>query len=50
VSDPRHCLRRTEGNELADRMAMLAVQRKERELRLYREEMDISKLLKMRAG
>ena len=40
----------TEGNELADRMAMLAVQRKEKKLRLYREEMDIPKLLKMRAG
>ena len=40
----------TEGNELADRMAMLAVQRKEKELRLYREEMDIPTLLKMRAG
>ena len=40
----------TEGNELADRMAMLAVQRKEKKLRLYREEMDIPTLLKMRAG
>ena len=40
----------TEGNELADRMAMLAVQRKEKELRLYRETMDIPTLLKMRAG
>jgi len=40
----------TEGNELADRMAMLAVQRKEKELRLYREEMDIPTLLKLRAG
>jgi ribonuclease HI len=40
----------TEGNELADRMAMLAIQRKERELRLYRETMDIQTLLKMRAG
>ena len=40
----------TEGNELADRMAMLAVQRKEKELRLYQETTDIPTLLKMRAG
>jgi ribonuclease HI len=40
----------TEGNELADRMAMLAVQSKEKELRLYQETMDIPTLLKMRAG
>ncbi len=40
----------TEGNELADRMAMLAVQRKEKKLRLYRETLDIPALLKMRAG
>jgi ribonuclease HI len=40
----------TEGNELADRMAMLAVQRKEKNLRLYQETTDISTLLKMRAG
>jgi len=40
----------TEGNELADRMAMLAAQSKERELRLYQETMDIRTLLKMRAG
>jgi ribonuclease HI len=40
----------TEGNELADRMAMLAVQRKEKKLRLYQEEIDIPTLLKMRAG
>ena len=40
----------TEGNELADRMAMLAVQRKEKKLRLYEETMDIPTLLKMRAG
>ena len=39
-----------EGNELADRMAMLAVQSKQRDLRLYRETMDIPTLLKMRAG
>jgi len=40
----------TEGNELADRMAMLAVQRKEKELRLYEDNRDIPTLLKMRAG
>jgi ribonuclease HI len=40
----------TEGNELADRMAMLGAQRKEKKLRLYRETMDIPTLLKMRAG
>jgi hypothetical protein len=31
-------------------MAMLGAQRKEKKLRLYREEMDILALLKMRAG
>ena len=40
----------TEGNELADRMAMLGAQRKEVELRSYQEEIDIPTLLKMRAG
>jgi ribonuclease HI len=40
----------TEGNELADRMAMLAVQRKEKGLRLYQETTDIPTLLKLRAG
>jgi ribonuclease HI len=40
----------TEGNELADRMAMLAVQNKEKKLRLYRDTMDIPTLLKMQAG
>jgi ribonuclease HI len=40
----------TEGNELADRMAMLGAQSKEKELRLYQEKMDIPTLLKMRAG
>ena len=40
----------TEGNELADRMAMLGAQRKEKELRRYQEEMDITTLLKLRAG
>jgi ribonuclease HI len=40
----------TEGNELADRMAMLGVQRREEELRPYQEKIDIPTLLKMRAG
>jgi ribonuclease HI len=40
----------TEGNELADRMAMLAVQSKEKELRLFQETMDVPTLLRMRAG
>ena len=37
----------TEGNELADRMAMFAVQRKERTLRLYQDKIDIPTLLKL---
>jgi ribonuclease HI len=40
----------TEGNELADRMAMLGAQCKEKELRLYGDEMDIRMILKMRPG
>ena len=40
----------TEGNELADRMAMLGAQKKTKELRLYRGDMDIPTLLKLRAG
>lgn len=40
----------TEGNELADRMAMLGAQRREKELRLFEDEMNIPKLLKLRAG
>lgn len=40
----------TEGNELADRMAMLGAQSKEKELRLYQETMDVPTLLKMRSG
>jgi len=40
----------TEGNELADRMAMLAVQTREPELRLYAEVIDIPAILRMRAG
>ena len=39
----------TEGNEIADRMAMLGAQRKEEELRPYQETIDIPALLKMRA-
>jgi ribonuclease HI len=40
----------TEGNELADRMAMLATQRKIKTLVLYQEPIDIPTLLRMRAG
>ncbi len=40
----------SEGNELAERMAMLGVQHKEKKLRPYQEEIDIPTLLKMRAG
>jgi ribonuclease HI len=36
----------TEGNELADRMAMLGAQLKEKELRLYQEKIDVPALLK----
>jgi ribonuclease HI len=39
-----------EGNELADRMAMLAVERRETEWREFTDTRDIAKLLKMRAG
>jgi ribonuclease HI len=40
----------TEGNELADRMAMYGAQQKEVELRRYTDTTDIKTLLKMRAG
>lgn len=40
----------TEGNELADRMAMLAVESGDGELRRYEGELDVPALLKMRAG
>lgn len=40
----------TEGNELADRMAMLAVQSKQTELRRYEADIDIASILRMRAG
>jgi len=39
-----------EGNELADRMAMLAVDRRELQWRRYEDALDIKKLLKMRPG
>jgi len=39
-----------EGNELADRMAMLAVDRREVNWREYDGELDIAKLLKLRPG
>ena len=39
-----------EGNELADRMAMLAVERREVQWRRYEDSLDIDKLLKMRSG
>ena len=39
-----------EGNELADRMAMLAVERREPEWREFAGPFDIARLLKMRAG
>jgi ribonuclease HI len=40
----------TEGNELADRMAMLAVESASEDLCLYGEEIDIKAILRMRAG
>jgi ribonuclease HI len=40
----------TEGNELADRMAMLGAQSKQRELRRFEETMDVPTLLRMRRG
>jgi ribonuclease HI len=40
----------TEGNELADRMAMFAVNNGSEDLRLYGEEIDIKAILRMRAG
>lgn len=39
-----------EGNELADRMAMLGAQRREAALQLYQETVDVPTLLKMRPG
>jgi ribonuclease HI len=40
----------TEGNELADRMAMFAVESGSEQLRLYGEEIDIKAILRMRTG
>src|ERR1700730_6997173 len=40
----------TEGNELADRMAMFAVENASEDLRPYGEEMDIKAILRMRRG
>jgi ribonuclease HI len=40
----------TEGNELADRMAMYAVESGTKDLRLYAEEIDIPAILRMRRG
>ena len=40
----------TEGNELADRMAMYAVTQRDRELRQYTGELDVKTILRMRAG
>ncbi len=40
----------TEGNELADRMAMHAVQSRTKELRQYSEAIDVRAILRMRAG
>lgn len=40
----------TEGNELADRMAMFAVESRSEELRMYDEAIDIPAILRMRAG
>ncbi len=40
----------TQGNELADRMAMFAVESGSKELRRYGEEIDIKAILRMRAG
>ncbi|HEY4211008.1 MAG TPA: ribonuclease H family protein [Steroidobacteraceae bacterium] len=40
----------TEGNELADRMAMYAVTQRDKELRRYIEAIDVKAILRMRAG
>ncbi|WP_407334147.1 viroplasmin family protein [Enterovibrio sp. 27052020O] len=39
-----------EGNELADRMSILAIERKEKALNLYRETTDINEILALRRG
>jgi ribonuclease HI len=40
----------TEGNELADRMAMFAVESRSKDLRPYGEEIDVKTILRMRRG
>ena len=40
----------TQGNELADRMAMFAVESGKEELHSYGEELDIAAILRMRRG
>jgi ribonuclease HI len=40
----------TEGNELADRMAMFAIQNGTRDLQLYAGELDVATILRMRRG
>jgi ribonuclease HI len=40
----------TQGNELADRMAMFAVESGSEDLRPYDEELDIAAILRMRRG
>jgi ribonuclease HI len=42
--------RGTEGNELADRMAMYAVTQRDQDLRQYAGEIDVKAILRMRAG
>jgi len=39
-----------EGNELADRMSIMAMESKERDFTLYREEFDLKAILALRAG
>lgn len=39
-----------EGNELADRMSILAIESKERNFAMYQEELDIESILSLRAG
>jgi len=40
----------TEGNELADRMAMYAVTQRDKDLRQYSGALDVKAILRMRAG
>ena len=39
-----------EGNELADRMSILAIQRKEKKLNAYTKKIDVASILKMQNG